>query len=519
MTMILQRQEIDRFRDFVAREFGLNVDDGDRDRLIEAFERGVARTRCTNKSLYVCRLNEGTWPKVEQDALIDDLTVPETYFFRHPDQFRVVLERVIQNRLAGGSSQTRLRMLSAGCASGEEAYSLAMLISDHLPQSSDCDVEVLGIDINSRLLAKAARGRYTAWSLRGVPDDVPRRHFRKEGPEFVLNESIRAGVTFSECNLNDDDPEFWRPDLFDVIFCRNVIMYFTPQAGQSVIARLTRSLSPGGFLFLGPAETLRGMTHNFHLEHTHGTFYYQRRLTEHDKSRFVRARESVVEPTNSRLSTTADVDESWVTTICRASDRITLLSRYALAANSTIPDAKVEPCRPPGVTDPSHRLGAARQLVLEEQFDEALRVLQALPGNAVDSPDVQLLRAVVLTNTGRVQQAERLCQSVIDDDELNAEAHYVLALCREHTGVIDEAIEHDQTAIYLDPRFAMPHLHLALVLKRMGDQDSANQEFCKAAMLLAREDPSRIVLFGGGFGRESLARLCHVQLGQSGGAQ
>ena len=96
----------------------------------------------------------------------------------------------------------------------------------------------------------------------------------------MLREPVRELVTFVPCNLVDEDSGVWQPEAFDVIFCRNVIMYFTPEAARAVIARSDAPLAPGGFLFLGPAETLRGVSHDFHLQHSHETFYYQRRLAD-----------------------------------------------------------------------------------------------------------------------------------------------------------------------------------------------------------------------------------------------
>ena len=89
-------------------------------------------------------------------------------------------------------------------------------------------------------------------------------------------------MTFQEVNLAEENAELWAPGRYDVIFCRNVLMYFTPDNAQALVARLTRSLAPGGHLFLGHAETLRGLSNDYHLRHTHGTFYYQRKNTQND---------------------------------------------------------------------------------------------------------------------------------------------------------------------------------------------------------------------------------------------
>jgi chemotaxis protein methyltransferase CheR len=131
--------------------------------------------------------------------------------------------------------------------------------------------------------------------------------------------------------------------------------------------------------------------------------------------------------------------------------------------------------------------------------------------------DTQLLRAILLTNSGDIAAAEEICQKLLQSDELNANAHYVTALCREYANDVGAAIEHDRTAIYVDPSFSMAHLHLGLLSKRAGDLGSARRELEQAETLLLREDAARILLLGGGFSREALTEFCHAQLRACGG--
>jgi chemotaxis protein methyltransferase CheR len=125
---------------------------------------------------------------------------------------------------------------------------------------------------------------------------------------------------------------------------------------------------------------------------------------------------------------------------------------------------------------------------------------------------------VLLTNTAQVDAAEEICGRLLAGDELNAAAHYLMAVCQEHRGDCLSAAEHDQAAIYLDGEFAFPHLHMGLLAKRLGDLGTARQEFTAAVDLLGKEDASRIWLFGGGFEREALLRFCQSNL-QAGGGQ
>ena len=156
------------------------------------------------------------------------------------------------------------------------------------------------------------------------------------------------------------------------------------------------------------------------------------------------------------------------------------------------------------------------EAVRQERFADALELIGSLPADSHEDPDALLLRAVLLTNHGRVNESEEVCRRLLALDELNAGAHYLMALCREHEGDTHRAIEHGLTAIYLDPSFAMPHLHLGILAKRAGDTVSAQRELGKARVLLASEDASRILLFGGGFSRDALLQLCRMQLTATG---
>src|SRR5882672_857451 len=140
----------------------------------------------------------------ELRALATHLTTSETYFFRCPDHFRVLREVALPSRIRARNSRRQLRLLSAGCASGEEAYSLAMLLREHFPEVEGWDLTIMGIDINPTMLAKARAARYSPWSLRETSEEMRNRCFRKEGADFLLDENFRRIVSFEERNLAEE---------------------------------------------------------------------------------------------------------------------------------------------------------------------------------------------------------------------------------------------------------------------------------------------------------------------------
>jgi len=277
-------------------------------------------------------------------------------------------------------------------------------------------------------------------------------------------------------------------------------------------------LAPGGFLFLGHAETLRGVSNAFHLRHDHETFFYERREAGADEEAPGPGPAAVA---GARAPGAAPVvappplrDGGWVEAIREASERVAHLTGPGASSGPAPAGARVPGGGPPL---PGGSTPAALALFEQERFADALAALGAGALEAETDVDALLLRAVLLTISGDPREAERVCARLFALDELNAEAHYVMALCREHARDLPGAGDHDHYALYLDPTFAMPRLHLGLMAVRAGQPDVARRELSRAVALLAAEDGSRLLLLGGGFRREALLALCAAELRACGG--
>jgi chemotaxis protein methyltransferase CheR len=525
-------QHLERFRTGVARWLGLQFDEGKSAILHDALVRRLKETGLGGAA-YLERLERPEAPRVELRALARELTVGETYFYRNVAQFSALAEVALPARMAERArSHTRaLSLLSAGCASGEEPYSLAMAVRQHITEP-DWKVSIVGVDINPAALEKAAAGRYSTWSLRELPVDARRRWFHDHGREVEVVGAIREAVRFEEHNLADDGPVLWSPGSYDVVFCRNVLMYFTPEGARALARRLARALVPGGYLFLGHAETLRGVSNDFHLCHTHGTFYYQRKKTlasdDADAQPGPAAPSTLVAvplseasaisrrlPDSPALSPSGPWSVEWIEAIRSSSERIATLA----AAAPLAPESSVRPeTSGPDAQAKRPELREALAFVAQEQYREALALLRQLPEDAANDLDVLLLSAVLLTHRGSLIEAEAACMRILEADVLNASAHYLLALCRESAGDRRGALEHDQTAAYLDPTFAMPHLHAGMLARRQDDHETARRELGQALPLLLREEAPRLSMFGGGFTRQALVALCRTELAAAGGS-
>ena len=498
MTAPSGPEGLDRFRAAVAAHLGLHFEEARTRELGEVFERLCATTE-GGAAAYLARLEGTRPPRKDLQTLARQLTVGETYFFRNPEQLRAFAEVVLPERRARASSGSppqvrQVRILSAGCASGEEAYSLAVIASEQLGGADD-GVAITAVDVNPGALERAAAGHYSAWALRETPDDVRQRWFTKAGRDYVVAPSIRAAVQFEERNLAAPEADLWLPESYDVIFCRNVLMYLTPETARAVVGRMKRALMPGGYLFLGHADSLRELSQEFELRNTHATFYYQQADAGAGPSAAPEAPSS------------APPGVDWIENVRRSTERIRELSEEPQAS-------------PPSPVDagPGSVLAESMELLARERFGDALARLDRLPQNEAVDPDVLLVRAVLLTHGGQLEAAESVCAELRSQGADSAGAHYLLALCRERAGDHAAAVENDRMATYLDPEFAMPRLHLGLIARRAGDLRAAQRELAQALGLLAGEDAARILLFGGGFTREALTRLCRAELRAAGGA-
>jgi chemotaxis protein methyltransferase CheR len=499
MTTAVGRLEVEQFRALVADRLGLIFDDSKLGLLAEALRRRIEANHAAGAP-YLERLAARHLPPEELGQIAQELTVTETYFYRGPDQIRAFIELALPQRLAPSAGTRKVRVLSAGCASGDEPYSLVIAIREQLAAAAD-KVSILAVDVNPAMIKKARLATYSSWSLRDLPAALRARWFRADGNSFVLDATIGRAVSFEERNLVPDAPELWQPQSWDVVFCRNMLMYLDPAVAMAIVARIAGSLVPGGFLFLGHAETLRGLSNDFHLCHTHETFYYRRKDGAADFEPAASARQPIAWPAIPRFDHTT----SWVDVVRSASERI-----HALAdASQQLSPALAQPAT---LSRPAPDLHRTLELLRHERFGQALEQLATLPAEQAREPEVLLLRAVSTAHSGALAEAEEVCRQLLGCDELNAGAHYVLALCREGLGDVQGAIEEDRVAVYLDPRFAMARFHLGLLARRKGQMESARRDLAQALLLLRQEDASRLILFGGGFSREALLAVCRAEI-------
>lgn len=240
----------------------------------------------------------------ETGILLDLLTTNETFFFRNPEQFRYLREKILpalelkrglevvrswgQERQASSASIMKLRILCAGCSTGEEPYSIAMTLLDGLRYPKAWDIRIVAGDLSESCLATARRGFYEAERLAGLPAPYREKYMNECAGGATVLDAVKELVTFVPLNLNDvmngapltGEMNDWGG--FDIVFCRNVMIYFSPACQQTLVDTLHRLLVPGGYLFTGDAEPLHLFAHEFAIVKEAGCLIYQKMEIPHN---------------------------------------------------------------------------------------------------------------------------------------------------------------------------------------------------------------------------------------------
>ncbi len=229
---------------------------------------------------YAHAVVHGPLASAETRALAAQLTIGETYFFRDPVAFTTLRTLVLPALVEEKRGRARrLRIWSAGCCTGEEPYSIAITLQETLPDIDEWQITILATDLNPHFLAQAAAGAYGQWSFRGVPEETRRAWFRRlpDGRHEVAPR-VRQMVTFASLNLAEPGwpSHATQTTALDLIFCRNVLMYFSPERAQQVVAGLHRALVVGGRLLVSASEASREMLAGFALAEVPGVALYRK---------------------------------------------------------------------------------------------------------------------------------------------------------------------------------------------------------------------------------------------------
>ncbi len=452
MTENLTENQLSQLSDFVAKSMGLQFPrerwkDLERQAKLIANEFGFAGI-----TPFLEWMLSSPLAREPVERLASFLTISETYFWREPRVFEVLRDHIFPELIRKRENNDRhLRLWSAGCATGEEPYSIAIALREALPNFKKWHISLLATDINPQILRKAAAGVYREWSFRNSPEGFKNKYFsRTESGVYEILPEIRSMVTFSYLNLAVDTFPSTINDTnaMDVIFCRNVLMYFSPARARLVGQRLYQCLVDGGWFMVGANELSQDTFAQFSSINFSGAIVYQRQ-TE-----------------NSRPAKHIAIDMS-------AAAKEILLQPQKNAGEKAPPAVllrKLEQTQKTGTIT----------------ISEAPALEASLPTDAT-----QTVRE--LANQGKLAEALATCEKAIAADKLNPGLRYLSATILWEQNREDEAMTTLESALYLDPDFLMAHFTIGNLRQRNGKSSAAVRSYKNVLALLEHYQPDDIL--------------------------
>jgi chemotaxis protein methyltransferase CheR len=475
-----------RFSKLAEERFGLRFSQKRRPELERGVKQAFAASTCPDLDKYYHLLQDPESSAIHAERLINALTVSETHFFRDAGQFEALRQHVLPQIIKRRRPLRSLRLWSAGCASGEEPYSLAILLRELLPDVDEWAITILATDLNTEALARARKATYGNWAFREEQAKQLRsRYFRKQNGRYRLIPEVQRMVTFNRLNLAEPVyPNYATNTMFmDLILCRNVTIYFAEETTRQIVARFYDALIDGGWLVVGHSEHSLGTYRRFQIHNFPGAILYQR----------------TGQPT--------ELSKSWLTPPKQA-PRI-------IASPAPVPTDIQPDIQPPCIlTSPSEGkvdpIEQARELLEFGHSEEARDMLLELADSKPHQASTCALLGQAYANLGCWKEAEHWCWEAIQVDKLALNAYYTLALVLQHQGQVTQAIDTMKKVVYIDRHYVPAHFGLADLYHVDGQLSRALKSLDNTSRLLeGRAEDALIVGAEGitvGRMREAIAR-------------
>jgi chemotaxis protein methyltransferase CheR len=478
MTNRINDQLLSQISEFVTARFGLHFPrkrwrDLERGIVCAAVEFGFKDAALCSRWLISTQLNRS-----QLDILAGCLTIGETYFFREPNSFDALETQILPALISSRrGKEQRLRIWSAGCSTGEEAYSIAILLQRLIADVSQWNITILATDVNPASLHKAVLGEYRDWSFRGIPHGIIERYFTRNGEgRFEIAAAIRKMVTFAPLNLAEDPyPSLTNnTNAMDVIFCRNVLMYFTPHRMKKAVENFSHSLVAGGWLIVSPCEASHTLFPQFEAVHFRNAILYRK-----DGQRIQPAAAAFPGAAN---GTTAPLPSPAIKLGIPQPPLFAPPLAQVFSAAVAVPEAAG-----PRISPYEEALALYRQGL----YAEAQTTLSGLLSNvAADAgqpvpEEAAVLLARLFANQGDFTKALEWTEKAVAVNKLDPEARYLEAIIFQEQGAVDAAVAALKKTLYLDHTFVLAHFALANLIRQRGRVKEAARHLENAASLLA----------------------------------
>lgn len=400
----------------------------------------------------------------ELTALVNQLTVNETYFYREPAQIMLFVQTFLP-RLQKLVNNRPIRVLSVGCSSGEEPYSLAIAIQETWGKAMLQQVQIDGGDLDENVLVKARAGIYSPFSFRALDEGLCKKYFQATRNGYQINADIRQAVQFFPFNLKAERYPA-EDNYYDVVFFRNVSIYFNLDTRKAIQHKLKKLMQPNAILLLGSSETLGNDFDILDLIEEQGQYY------------FVQGAELLQQAGTPQLS--YDKPHVLENTVIPAP--VNVLSPAKLSVADT---AKAAPQLQPVLT---HEVAVQKIKELlhdSSQYQQALIKLEKIIVQEPDNAPAILMKGWILLNQKEFSQAQKLIEQALEFRPWCLDALIALGLCHKWQSEFDMAVQSFKKACYTNPESWLAHYHLADTLKQLNDKVAAQQTFQTVRRILS----------------------------------
>ncbi len=454
-----------RLRQILQKYSGMDCPDNRRDDLLASTVRAGEFALEKDLNRLIERL-EDPLEHALRTVWISNYTIHETYFFRDLPQWQSIERTVLPERIAARRNERKLKVWSAGCSSGDEAFTAAILIDQVLPDADLWTIQIIGTDISPDIVQKARRGQYREWSFRQTPMHIREEYFQPvAGNHWQIRPEISRHARFEVLNLKTGNyPSVLSGMIdFDLILCRNVLIYFAREEMGLTLSRMAECLAPGGFLALGPAEPPPPSHLGLELVASANSALFRRHV---DRSSSQPVNESEKVPVNG-ASSELSMNQS-------IRDLLSSASR-TISSKPSVEKAKAE-------SQPSKQNQGTVPVRSERRTD-------------IKSAESSIKPLRDLAQAGRWQELVEQSASVLKTFALNPEIPYLRGVAFKELDQLSEARESLRKSLFLNDRFWMAHLLLAGLWQREGQLERARGHLKSILKGLENRDSAEILPF------------------------
>jgi chemotaxis protein methyltransferase CheR len=437
---------LERFKKLVTDHIGLRIGKEDSETFRKALTIQMKSLNIVDPERYLSFLESDTGAsKQEWKAFIISITTGESYFFRDKGHFFLLQNTILPELIKKKETQRSLRIWSAGCTTGEEPYSIAILLDMLLPDLKGWDIFIIGTDINEESLKNAARGIYSQWSFRMLGKDIQSRYFKSHQDKWEIHENIKKMVNFQYGNLIEDGFFSQNPEIcnMDIIICRNVFIYFEKEAVSSVLNKFQRILNQGGYLVTGHAELYgHDLTNLSRVMFPEAVIYKKTAELKVQTTEITRLPECIKEGRDLRIKE-LPVPKSVLP--------FPELSKINTLNPNREPEREIE------------------ELIKKGRYTEAIDKAESFLITYKDNYDLFCLLAQAYANSGDYEKAASACRRAMNINAHSADPYLFLAHVAEARGNDAEAKDLFKKAIYLDPAFIAAYCELGGLYEKEND--------------------------------------------------